>query len=251
MGRLPLFLIALTVTLPSASAAQTWSLDQNAPNPFCYETRIGFSILEAARAVLTVQSPPLCATSVLESRMDAPFPVDTLLDEILRPGRYEILWNGRNEVGQRLFGNLAYTLTVGEDPVLFTDTKTLTIECKFDSSSFSISNAPDPFCAGNSTSFALCLGVTRHVTLAVLSPDSSHVVRLLTDRVFAAGQHQLIWNGDDDGGMALPDGAYPYRLTLRDFGGGTVLAEVTQKLHIDCVVPTRATTWGKLKLRYR
>lgn len=251
MRRLPPFLIALTITLPPSAAAQTWSLEQNKPNPFCYETRIGFSIVEEARAVLTVQSPPLCTAPASQSPMDVPLPVVTLLDAVLRPGQYSILWNGRNEAGQRLFGNLAYTLTVGENPVLFTDTKTLTIECEFDSTSFSISDAPDPFCAGNLMSFDLCLGLTRHATLAVLSPDSSQVVRTLAAGTFSAGQHQLIWNGDDDGGMPLPDGAYPYRLTLRESAGGPVRAEVTQMLHIDCVVPTRTTTWAKLKLRYR
>lgn len=72
--------------------------------------------------------------------------------------------------------------------------------------------SPNPF--GFTTAIHYGLGSSRPVWLAIYDM-SGRRVKLLEDRVAAAGLHQATWDGTDDAGRLVPSGVYVYR-----FGGG-------------------------------
>jgi hypothetical protein len=65
---------------------RAFGLDDAYPNPFNPATRIRFELPEPARARLLIYN--------LKGQL-----VRTLLDETRPPGRYEVLWNGRDDDG--------------------------------------------------------------------------------------------------------------------------------------------------------
>jgi hypothetical protein len=74
-------------------------------------------------------------------------------------------------------------------------------------------NYPNPFNPKTSISFALPqAGETR---LAVYSASGQQVA-ILQDGPLAAGQHTVVWNGQDDAGRAVGTGVYFYRLEAED-----------------------------------
>lgn len=74
-------------------------------------------------------------------------------------------------------------------------------------------NRPNPF--NPATVFSFALREAAPVELAVLDLRGRRV-RVLVDDVCAAGQHELVWDGCDEAGRALPSGVY--RLHLRAAG---------------------------------
>lgn len=87
-------------------------LNQNIPNPFSNETIMSFLLKDEGNVILEIYS--LDGKNII-----------TLLDEYKTPGRYEIIWNGRNENNEIVSsGTYLYRLKFKEDKLI----KTLTIE---------------------------------------------------------------------------------------------------------------------------
>ena len=72
----------------SESVPDHYSLSQNFPNPFYGFTTIKYGIPKFGQMGLNIYS--LQGTKI-----------QTLVDQTLIPGEYEIQWNGRNSMGQR------------------------------------------------------------------------------------------------------------------------------------------------------
>jgi len=70
-------------------------------------------------------------------------------------------------------------------------------------------NHPNPF--NPTTSIAFSLPAESDVRLEVFS-TSGRLVRTLVEGVHEAGNHLVVWNGNDDAGKPAPSGIYFYRL---------------------------------------
>jgi hypothetical protein len=90
------------VAAPSGPAVGESILEQNRPNPFNPMTSVAFEIDEDVHAVL----------EIFDVRGEL---VRTLLDEPVTQGRYEILWDGRDDTGRELAsGQYFYRLVAGD-----------------------------------------------------------------------------------------------------------------------------------------
>lgn len=90
--------IPVVVTTPALS----FELEHNVPNPFNPSTRIGFTLVEAERAIVRVYD-------VRGAH------VTTLLDSRLNAGRHQVEWNGVDEAGTPVAsGTYFYTLAAGK-----------------------------------------------------------------------------------------------------------------------------------------
>jgi hypothetical protein len=76
-------------------------------------------------------------------------------------------------------------------------------------------NRPNPFNPSTAIVFEVPGARAAHVRLVVFDA-SGRLVRVLADRVFAPGRHEVWWDGIGDGGSPLSSGTYVYRL---DAGG--------------------------------
>ncbi len=74
-------------------------------------------------------------------------------------------------------------------------------------------NYPNPF--NPSTNIAFELPVDGHVSLSIFNVLGQRVTTV-TDQHYPAGCHQVIWEGDDDGGNRVATGIYFYRITVGD-----------------------------------
>lgn len=83
-------------------------------------------------------------------------------------------------------------------------------------------NEPDPFCSDNGgyTNIRFDLPRAVYVRVEVWSPDTSKIVRTLTDGILPAGVHQLVWDSRNNGGKKVGNGAYPYRMVVTEPDGG-------------------------------
>ncbi len=72
-----------------------------------------------------------------------------------------------------------------------------------------VSAYPNPF--NPSTTLRIENDASRRIRLEVVDVSGRHL-RLLADRVFADGSHELTWDGRDDSGRPLPTGLYFARL---------------------------------------
>ncbi len=75
-------------------------------------------------------------------------------------------------------------------------------------------NYPNPF--NPTTSISFNLPVAGHVELAVYNLLGQKVATVV-DGTLAAGQHEVIWNGSDQNGVAVSSGVYFYRLKSATF----------------------------------
>jgi hypothetical protein len=109
-----------------AQIPHSWSLDQNAPEPFCIDengggTIIRFTAPAPAHVTLTVWNEGL--TSV----------VRILVDDMLSAGVFEYVWDGRDSSGVWVPpGAYPYAITAaieGGTEVLFQDTKVAHVYC--------------------------------------------------------------------------------------------------------------------------
>ena len=89
----------------------TFSLEQNAPNPFNPVTRIRYTVPKSAPVQLVIYN--LLGQQVL-----------TLVDQIQTAGAYEVIWNGRNALGQSVgSGIYLYRISAGD----FQENKKMTL----------------------------------------------------------------------------------------------------------------------------
>ena len=64
----------------------------------------------------------------------------------------------------------------------------------------------------------LAFGITRREQVELRIYDvSGRAVRTLANREFAAGEHEVVWDGSDDAGRAVPRGVYFYQLRTPSF----------------------------------
>ncbi len=75
-------------------------------------------------------------------------------------------------------------------------------------------NYPNPFNPVTTIRFAL--PQSGNVTLKIFNL-SGQLVRTLVSSEFAAGQHQIVWNGRNDNGEKVASGMYLYRITAGSF----------------------------------
>lgn len=76
--------------------------------------------------------------------------------------------------------------------------------------------APNPF--NPSTRLSFEFQTRGHVKLSVYD-SAGRLVRTLADGVFAAGRHDVTWEGRDDRGRVMASGVYLYRVTSGAFEG--------------------------------
>jgi spore coat protein A len=74
-------------------------------------------------------------------------------------------------------------------------------------------NAPNPFNPATQISFRL--SAAGPVDLRIFDVRGQKV-RTLASGVFSAGEHSVMWEGQDDSGRSLPSGVYFYQLRARD-----------------------------------
>ncbi len=75
-------------------------------------------------------------------------------------------------------------------------------------------NYPNPF--NPTTEISFSLAAPTHVRLVVYNVLGQEV-QTLVDETRDAGQHQVMWNGRDDGGSRVASGLYLYRLEAGDY----------------------------------
>ncbi|MFZ1948301.1 MAG: hypothetical protein WAW06_12195 [bacterium] len=114
-------------------------------------------------------------------------------------------------------------------------------------------NEPDPFCPapGNwGTDFRFGLRQSCQAALTVWDPGMVSIVgQVLPASWCQAGLYRIRWDGLDDAGSPLPNGAYPYTLVAMDSLGVALFAD-TLVCHLLCPVGTEPTTWGAIKARH-
>jgi len=76
------------------------------------------------------------------------------------------------------------------------------------------SNYPNPF--NPTTTIAFNMANEGHVVLEVYNTKGQRV-KTLVDGVRGVGNHNVVWNGQDDSGRAVSSGIYFYRMTTGDF----------------------------------
>jgi len=116
-------------------------------------------------------------------------------------------------------------------------------------------NAPEPFCddeGGGGTTIRFTLQTQARVAMNVWDADMTFVVRsLIEGELKNPGVYMIAWDGHDQAGVRVPDGAYPYTLIATNEGGGEILFQDTKVAHVQCDTPVAVTTWGVIKALYR
>lgn len=109
-------------------------------------------------------------------------------------------------------------------------------------------NDPNPFCGTTVIRFAL--PEVFHARLEVRTTDDAATVRLLIEGLLMAGLYSVEWDGKDDDGVSVPDGDYPYRLTVTEGAGGPVIFEDAKTASVRCSNPVEGATWGAIKATF-
>jgi len=110
-------------------------------------------------------------------------------------------------------------------------------------------NEPNPFCGETTIGFAV--PQFAEIQLAVLSPDSTALVRTLVQGLLNPGFYTILWDQTDEKGAKVPDGIYPYHLVARIPELTGILFEEWMAATVDCDVPVFPESWGGVKVRYR
>jgi len=76
-----------------------------------------------------------------------------------------------------------------------------------------ISNYPNPF--NPTTTIALSISEESGVELSIYNLKGQKIKTLLNDRILA-GEHSIIWNGEDDSGKIVSSGVYLYKLNVNN-----------------------------------
>lgn len=106
-------------------------------------------------------------------------------------------------------------------------------------------NDPNPFCG--ETEIRFCIPLQSHARLEIRTPDNGATLRVLLEGPVMAGFYSVLWDGTNAGGAPVPDGDYPYMLTVTDGPGGPLLFEETRIASLRCPTTLSPSTWGALK----
>jgi hypothetical protein len=121
----------------------------------------------------------------------------------------EIAWpGGETQVVPVNAIDRVLAITEGEDPVTAVGDGTPSLRTALGKA------FPNPF--NPQTTIAFSLARAGHAQLAVYTVDGHRVATLVSEDL-AAGEHQVSWNGRDNGGRPVASGAYFYRLTTDSF----------------------------------
>ena len=82
--------------------------------------------------------------------------------------------------------------------------------------------SPNRDVRGESTRISFKVRKTGELTLSIVDERGDEVRRLAEDRRLARGTHEVSWDGRDDDGRVVDDGAYRLRATIRSEGRSTV-----------------------------
>lgn len=83
-------------------------------------------------------------------------------------------------------------------------------------------NYPNPFNPSTTIRFGL---VERGNVRVEIYNSLGQVVRTLAQEAFAAGRHELTWDGRNHNGELVATGSYLYRVEVRNAGGATIFSE--------------------------
>jgi tetratricopeptide (TPR) repeat protein len=78
---------------------------------------------------------------------------------------------------------------------------------------FSVSNYPNPFNPTTTIKFGIN---SSHVTIDIFNVKGQKI-RSLVDSVYPAGEHSVVWNGNDDSGRSVGSGIYFYRINAGEY----------------------------------
>ncbi|MBN1459120.1 MAG: hypothetical protein JXA57_06260 [Armatimonadetes bacterium] len=115
-------------------------------------------------------------------------------------------------------------------------------------------NAPEPFCnsEGGGTTIEFTVETLARITLDVWDADMTIIVRrLIEGELKDPGVHAVTWDGRDQEGLVVPDGAYPYKLVATSESGTSKLFQDIKTAHVQCETPVAVTAWGVIKALYR
>ncbi len=95
------------------------------------------------------------------------------------------------------------------------------------------------------------------VTLQMLDHRDMILRTVLVNELLPAGHHEILWDGNDDNGNPLPNGAYKFKLTIRrpwfldEIEGGFILINPLSLDYTDCVGPAAVTdAEGRFRIPY-
>ena len=128
---------------------------------------------------------------------------------------FEIDTNGLEE--DSYYANIQITSDIGQViniPVNLNVT-TNTNENSISPSSLSLNNYPNPFNPTTIISFKLVSAAKENAKIEIYNLKGQKVKTLL-NRKLAAGNHRVVWNGDDDNGKPVGSGVYFYKLKIDD-----------------------------------
>ena len=120
-----LLLLSLIPLASTAASEETWSLEQNDPNPYCslyaISTQIDFTAGDVAHVLLAVWNP------------DSTEAVRTLFDDVVVPGSFSVFWDGKDDAEEFVpAGEYPYVLTateLGGAAVLFESSLVAEVSC--------------------------------------------------------------------------------------------------------------------------
>ncbi len=75
-------------------------------------------------------------------------------------------------------------------------------------------NTPNPFNPSTTISFSITAKDAKDSKIDIYNSKGQKVKQLVSDQL-SAGQHTVVWNGDDDNGKPVSSGVYLYRLRVR------------------------------------
>ena len=113
-----------------------------------------------------------------------------------------------------LFDNYLYSSQDSELSVLdFTNYLTSSNEHEMIAPSFNLVNYPNPF--NPTTTIEFSIQNISEVELVIYNIKGQKIKSLLSDQI-TAGEHSIVWNGEDDSGKKVSSGIYLYKLIVND-----------------------------------
>ena len=94
----------------------------------------------------------------------------------------------------------------------FSENMTKTFENEIQNIPSNLSNYPNPFNPTTTISFSVTQ-TSSFITLEIYNIKGQKVKQLVSDQL-SAGQHSIVWNGDDRSGKSVGSGVYLYKLNV-------------------------------------